>query len=104
MSSKLYFSELDDERAYTRNALIEKMKEDGISELKIYKAKPEKISGVFFCTEVQEFADVSDPFDNPCGKQCKDYSPRNGKSGRCRFHNQYSYTPSDESITIKLFM
>ena len=103
MSKKLYLSEeIDDENVYTREGMLAEMEERGLTELKIFETKREKIEGIFYCKEFQEFTDKSNEFDNPCGKICGSYSPRNGKSGRCRHHSPYSHEPTDKFIVLKL--
>ena len=43
------------------------------------------VSGEFlWCDEYGDFMDTKES----CGKVCEDYSPCNGKSGRCRFLKQ----------------
>lgn len=100
---KLYWSEIDEERIYTKDHFINEMKELGLSELKIYETRKEKIPGVFYCSYHADFCDVSDPADNPCGKlNCDQYSPCNGKNGRCRYHDPYSNEATDKFIILKL--
>lgn len=42
-----------------------------------------------------------DSSDHGCGKGCKEYEPRNKKSGCCRFRKNL-YGATDETITVKL--
>jgi hypothetical protein len=35
-----------------------------------------------------------------CGKVCKYYNPKNGKSGCCKHYSLKFYEPTDKSITI----
>jgi len=101
MSHKLYWSdEIDEEHVYTRKRMLAEMEESGIEELKVFTVKPTKVPGIFYCKDVCEFCSTD---DNPCGKlNCDSYAPRNGKNGRCRYHDPYSHEPTDEFIILKL--
>lgn len=52
--------------------------------------------GTFWCKEHGEAYDCSESW---CGSQCNSYAPRNGKSGRCRWHSA-TYSPTGVEITI----
>ena len=54
-------------------------------------------SEFFWCDEFMEVGETGES----CGKECKKYSPRNGKNGRCR-HHKNCYTHADKPITIKI--
>ena len=92
--------DIDTDYCYTLRAILAIMKENGLTEVRAYEAKAEKIENVFYCRAVGTFTDTA--YDNPCGKQCEDYSPRNGKSGRCRYHDVYSYDKTDKMIVLNL--
>ena len=96
--SKFYFREHDDERCYLKKDIIEDMKENGITELKIFEAERLTGESFFWCSEFQDVGEVGES----CGKMCPKYKPRNGKNGRCRFSG-YCYEPTDKSeiLTIK---
>ena len=81
---KLYFREDNDEICFTKKQIIEDMKEEEISELKVFEAKRVTGEPYFWCTANQEVGEIG----QGCGKLCNQYKPRNGKNGRCR----YSYT------------
>ena len=53
--------------------------------------------GTFFCIEDGEAYDSSESY---CGLQCSGYKPRNGKSGRCKWHGP-TYSPTGETIRIE---
>lgn len=101
MSKRLYYApDIDDESCYTRSQLIQDMKDCGLTELKIYRAKPEIIKGMFYCSQLREWGE-SDGVT--CGsRHCEIYSPRNGKNGRCRYHHIYSYEPTEKFHILKL--
>jgi hypothetical protein len=96
--AKFYFREDNEEDgAYLKKQIIEDMKEEGIAELKIFEAQRMTGIGYFYCTELMEVAEVGEG----CGKFCKDYKPRNGKNGRCRFSG-FCYEPIDKFEIIRL--
>lgn len=100
-TNKLYFSELDDEYAYTKNHLLEQMTCRDLSELQVFEAKRELHSDYFFCRSIGEIMEKS-PIGEACGKNCESYDPRNKKSGCCK-HRGFCYTPGPESkLTYKL--
>lgn len=84
-----YFEANDSEICYTKDHFNMIMVEDGLTEMEVFTAEPERIAGVFWCTMHSFCADDS---RDTCGKQCEQYEPRNGKNGRCRFHCERLYT------------
>lgn len=94
---KLYFSELDNERCYTINGIKELMNENEINKLVIKEAKRITGQGYFYCSYFQDCGEVG----QNCGKQCSEYSPRNGKNGRCRYSG-YCYEQTDKKRIIKI--
>jgi hypothetical protein len=87
---KLYFSDFDEERAHTLDYIIDEMKERG----EVYAAVRDTDKSHFFCRAVQKVC-VKPPEGEPCGKECCDYKPRNGKSGCCKFRG-FCYEPGEE--------
>jgi hypothetical protein len=88
---KMYFcDEIDEERAYTIDYFIEEMKDQQLTELKVYEAVRETKTEYFYCKSVMEVCSKS-PEGEQCGKECCDYKPRNGKSGICK-HWGFCYT------------
>jgi hypothetical protein len=55
--------------------------------------------GTFWCKEDGEAYDSSESY---CGTQCNNYAPRNGKSGRCRWHSA-TYSPTGKTVRIEKF-
>ena len=95
--TKHYFAKTDeDEFAYSKQHHLDYMKENNIEEMEVYEAVVERGTGFFFCKEVQEVGEAKES----CGKECKDYSPRNGKGGICKNYG-YVYTWG-KKITLKL--
>ena len=100
---KLYFSDFDEEKAYTLEYIIDEMKKREITECEVSVAIRDTAQNYFFCIAVQEVS-TRPPEGEPCGKLCHDYKPRNGKNGCCKFRG-YCYTPGDKfklSINGKL--
>jgi len=93
---KYYFSEFDEEYCYLYGYLIEYMKDEGIDEMEIYKAKRETGTDTFFCKFHKEVGIVGEN----CGIQCKEYMPRNGKNGRCKYSG-HTYCKTGKVIIIK---
>jgi hypothetical protein len=92
-----YFENEDSEICYTKEHFIQKMIDDEITEIEVYKAEKEKIKGVFWCHYYSLFGENS--YD-ACGKDCKQYAPRNGKSGCCKHYTSTLFTPI-EKVTLK---
>lgn len=97
---KLYFSDFDEEFANTIPVIIEEMKERGLSEINVSEAIRELGTDYFFCKAVGEVGMRGEAYE-PCGKECKLYEPRNGKSGCCK-HRGFCYVPSDVGLTLKI--
>jgi hypothetical protein len=95
--SKLYFSNLDESGCYTIDTIKALMDDAGINELEIAEAKRIKGDPFFFCTMYQETGEKG----LGCGRECSQYSPRNGKNGRCRYSG-YCYEPTDKKRIIKI--
>ena len=97
MKHQFYFEDSHDENCYSLDYFIEKAEEE-IKELILYPAIPERISGTFWC---KMHAFCGDDTTDTCGKQCKEYDPRNGKSGCCKNHSSWLYYHG-EPIKINL--
>ena len=96
--SKLYFSKLDDERCYTLKEIREDRRWEELYELEVTEAKRVTGQGYFYCTKFQDCGEVGQDCNKLC---CSDYSPRNGKNGRCR-HSGYCYEKTDVKRIIKI--
>lgn len=96
---KYYFrSDDSDGNCYTIKQIKEDMKEQGISELKVFEAIREVGGDYFYCKKYYEIGDKS---EGGCGKICDEYKPRNGKSGRC-IHHSHTYEQGEKELIIKL--
>jgi len=92
---KLYFSEIiNEEKAYTKSYLIDEMKERELFGIIVSEAV--RLSNIdhFFC---KYFGLVIMKEDEPCGKECAYYEPRNGKRGCCK-NRGFCYEPGKEFI------
>lgn len=94
-----YFEFPDSENCFTIDHFIEQMNENYISEMEVYPARIQKVDGYFWCAKWNEIGETKES----CGQQCSEYSPRNGKNGRCRYHKN-CYEPLDESIKITIII
>ena len=95
---KYYFTELDDERCYPLKIIKEDAREENLSEIEVTEAKRVTGQGYFYCSKFKDSGETGEL----CGSRiCKLYSPRNGKSGRCRYSG-YCYEPTDKKRVIKI--
>ncbi len=95
---KFYFKYRDSEICKTKDYFIDYMKNNNLNEIEVYKAEPEKVTGIFWC-QVECFC--GDDSADTCGKQCLNYEPRNKVSGRCRYHSTRLYMCGDK---VKLIL
>jgi hypothetical protein len=58
--------------------------------------EPKTGTGTFWCSEEGEVFE-----SGTCGAECHAYEPRNGKSGRCRWHLT-PFHPTGKTITIEV--
>lgn len=85
-STKFYFRRIDDELCFTKEYHLQNMNE-GQTELEVFEATPVNDESFFYCKAVGEMGETGN-----CGFCCDDYSPCNGKNGRCR-HKGKCYEP-----------
>lgn len=95
-TSKYYFRTEDDERCYTLDYHLANAKDEGLTEIELFEAIPEKVDGVFWCRAADECAE-----EGYCGKQCEEYEPKNGKSGMCR-HKCNTFHTHGEKIVFRV--
>jgi len=86
----------DETGAYSKDYFIEKMKEEGLTEIEVYPAVMLKGEQFAWCSEFQDTVEVR---QGDCGRFCDKYSPRNGKNGRCRF-SQNCYEPDENRLIV----
>lgn len=95
--ARLYFRKDNDENCFTIESHKAFMHENGIKELKIYEAKRETGTGLFFCKYYFAPGEVN----QACGKVCQSYDPNNGKNGRCKYYG-YVYEQTENELTLTL--
>ena len=83
---------------YRLSSHIENIIDSGIDELKLNLAERETNSDYFYC---RFFGRVGEKSDGGCGKMCKGYEPRNGKSGICK-HSGYTYDNTGREFLLRL--
>jgi len=91
---KIYFSDIDGDYAHSIDYLIEEMKEQELEVIQVSEAERELATDYFYCKSIGEVF-IKAPEGEPCGKECDDYEPRNGKSGCCK-HRGFCYVPGKE--------
>ena len=96
--SKYYFREDDDENCYSKKRILQDMKEEGITELKVFETKMVTGEDYAYCTDYQDIVEVR---AGDCGISCPDYKPRNGKNGRCCY-SKNCYEPADGFIFLSI--
>jgi len=74
-----YYFQKDDNRCYPLKRHLNNMKENDIEEMVVFEAVRQTGSDYFYCKFFKEVGEVGEG----CGKECEEYKPRNGKSGRC---------------------
>ena len=93
---KMYFMNAESELCHDLESTKDTIRCLGLKEMEVFKAVPERNTGMFWC---KHFGEIG--FSNEsCGRQCAEYRPRNGKSGRCIDHST-PYTKG-EKILIKV--
>ena len=93
---KYYFRSTESEMCYSLEYHLVDAKDEGLKEIELFEAMPEKIDGMFFCRAVGEITEA--PF---CGKQCDDYEPKNGKSGMCKHKSNFWVPGEKKTFKVK---
>ncbi len=89
-----FFFRDDDPFCFKLAAHIGYMRLNQIAEMKLWLAQRETKVAHFFC---RAFGEVGERFQ--CGKWCKHYTPKNGKSGACNYFG-YTYEQTDRCFTL----
>lgn len=96
---KRYFFEKNyDLLCYNLAYYKKQMIESNLTELTLSLAKKINEFGMFYCKEFEEIGEKS---ESNCGKECKHYDPRNGKSGACKKIG-FVYENTEEKYILKL--
>ena len=96
MTKKYYFENEDSGYCFTFEYFNSRMKEEGISEMKVFEAVPIKDDVFIFCKSAGEVGEKSE-----CGKSCCDYKPRNGKNGMCSHRGGLRDWGKEVILTVK---
>jgi len=84
MRTKLYF-ETDDSKLCYPASYFDKGTE-------VFEAIPIKPQGVFWCKELSFVGNEG------CGRECEFYTPRNGKSGMCKFRSNTLFEQGAKAV------
>jgi len=96
--AKYYFKNKNSEMCYDLDYHLDYMQKNNLSEMDLFEAKIVYGTDFFYC---KYFDLVCEKKLGTCGKQCEKYSPRNKKSGICKYYC-YVYENTDKIKTIKL--
>lgn len=94
---KYYFENEDSETCYSKSDIIDIGAYEGLNEITVFEAKPVKDKNIFYC---QYFMMSCEKSETSCGKSCKGYEPKNGKSGMCK-HQGKVFEPT-KKVTFKI--
>lgn len=75
---------------------IDEAKMNGMEQIELFEAVPITDANYFWCKSILTVGQKGE-----CGKFCPDYTPRNGKSGACRYYSNTLYERG-EKATIKV--
>jgi len=94
-NKQFYFKHSDSEICYQENHFTSEL---NVGEsIQVFEAHSDRIGGgIFWC---REYLFCGDDSSETCGRQCKDYEPRNGKSGCCRHYSTILYVHG-EKVTL----
>ena len=93
---KMYFIHSYDELCHSIEEVKSYMIENQINELDVFVAKRITNDVAFFCKKYHDSF-----LKGSCGNYCKDYIPKNSKSGCCKFFG-YCYENTNQIKKIKI--
>jgi len=93
MKTKYYFENEDSEFCLNEEGIKDIIKSKELTELEVFIAIPTKSIDMMYCTIAGDVGEKGF-----CGKSCKDYKPRNGKSGNCLYNRSTLYEKGDKTI------
>ncbi|MCX6232719.1 MAG: hypothetical protein NTZ33_14370 [Bacteroidetes bacterium] len=97
---KMYFKNEDSEMAHPIKTLLEEAKEEGLTEITVCEAVISTDKEYFFCRAAGEVCQIN-MYCVPCGKECEDYEPCNGKSGRCKHKGKIYDWGEEKTFKVK---
>ena len=89
---KYYFESSDSEMCFDLEYHLDNARCNSLNEIELYEANPDNDNYHFYCTSFGECGIKGD-----CGRHCRDYEPRNKKSGICK-HKSKCYTHGDKVV------
>jgi hypothetical protein len=95
--AKYYFRTEDSEMYYMLDYHLEQAKEEGLTEIELFTAIPQKVEGIIWCKAADDFGEKGE-----CGKICYFYNPRNGKSGMCKEQGRFYEPDKKVKFQVKL--
>lgn len=95
--ARFYFGPYEEDGAFPKQYWQQYMKENFLNEIELRAAKIEYGTDYFFCSNPKIY---ETGLKGNCGAHCDQYSPRNGKNGRCRF-SKNCYEPVGDPIILK---
>jgi len=96
MNKSRYYFRIGDDTCYKIESHLAYMVLSNITKMNIVLAERDINSDYFFCQHYKETGEKGQ-----CGKSCDAYSPRNGKSGACKFVG-YVYSETDKVYELKI--
>lgn len=95
---KLYIYNQDDQLCIDMDAVKDRMRDDELTEKTVTEAVVDHDKSYFWCLATQ---DVGETGEGTCGKDCKDYKPRNGKFGACEWYFRCRMEGNEVVVKIK---
>jgi len=93
--TKLYVASLSDELCYPLSRHLEGARHEGWETIELYECHPEKVPGIGWCHEFEAYIEKG---ENPCGRLCPKYAPRNGRAGCCKHYTATTYDSGDKVV------
>ena len=89
---------MDLENVYSKEEIVNALKRENILNVHVFLAVKNKYSEFFYCKKYREVYEKDGEWDS-CGKTCGFYTPKNGKSGCCKYRQKAdTYTEGTEYI------
>ena len=98
MKKQYYFKNESAELCHDKAYFLDIMAADEVEELTVIEAIPTKDPIFAWCKSEACVIELS---EKTCGRDCKDYEPKNKKSGCCTFYSRGVYE-FGEKITLTL--
>ena len=94
---KLYFGPDADERCYPLSWHLEGVENENASTTTLQLAVSYKEPSAAWCFHFDTVIGLTE-FDEPCGRLCPGYQPRNGQSGCCKHFTRTFYEPGERVV------